>query len=202
MITGFGGIIVAGMSPFIEGFGNITVENNFKYLTYQNTNDDFVFTAYENTGERRLIGSSTSMEETSTASPEAYSMARLRTSKATRTLNDYGKTIAGTYRGTGKLRQGDKVIESYNNMALTVERIDKNTVTVAVKDDYGEPFFSRADRYGIRKGRGRNLTLTLDGIPSATIRIDGNGKLSYNHPKVNIDGDIYTLEISASKQLK
>lgn len=198
-ISAVGIPISAAMSPFIEGFGNTTVENNFKYLTHQHTNDDFVFTEYANTGEKRAVGLSASIG-TSITKQETFSTARTKTSKAARTLKDYGKAVAGTYRGTGKLRQGDTVVESYNNMTLTLERIDKNTVTVTVTDDYGEPFFSRADRYVIKKGRGRSYRLTLSGIPSATISVNDNGKLTYYHPKVNIDGDIYTLEISASKR--
>ena len=42
--------------------------------------------------------------------------------------------------------------------------------------------------------------MSLKGIPSAVISIDSKGNLVYYHPKVNIDGEIYTLEINAIKQ--
>lgn len=205
-ISAVGIPISAGMTPFIESWGNTTVENNFKYLKTQRTNDEFVFTAYENTGERRAVGTYASIGTASsgttatTSVQEGVSTARPRTQKAARTLRDYGKAVAGTYRGTGKLRQGETTVESYGNMTVTIERTDKSSVTVSVTDDYGEPFFNNKATYGVKKGRGRNYRLTLNGIPSATISVGGNGKLAYIHPKVNIDGEIYTLEISATKR--
>ena len=206
MMTGFGGVIVLGMLPFIDYWDNITVDHNFKYLKTQRTNDDFVFTAYENTGERRAVGTYASIGTSSggatatTSVQEGVSTARPRTQKASRTLRDYGKAVAGTYRGTGKLRQGETTVESYGNMTVTIERTDKSSVEVSVTDDYGEPFFNNKATYGVKKGRGRSYRLTLNGIPSATISVGGNGKLAYIHPKVNIDGEIYTLEISATKR--
>jgi len=187
-------IMVVGYPMFFSDLGKLTVENNFKYLDTQKTNDKFAFTAYDNTGERRTVGAAASM------GAEPYSMARPRTSKSVRTLGDYGKAVAGTYRGTGKLRQGDNVIESYTGMTVTLERTGRNTVAVNVVDGNGEPFFGRADTYGIKKDFGQGYSLTLNGIPSATISVDGSGKLVYLHPKVSIEGEIYTLEISASKE--
>lgn len=192
--------------PITANDNNITDYHDAKYLKTQRTNDEFVFTAYENTGERRAVGTYASIGTASsgtmsTASvQEGVSTARPRTQKAARTLRDYGKAVAGTYRGTGKLRQGETTVESYGNMTVTIERTDKSSVAVSVTDDYGEPFFNNKATYGVKKGRGRSYRLTLNGIPSATISVGGNGKLAYIHPKVNIDGEIYTLEISATKR--
>lgn len=198
--------VVIGWPMFLNDMMKTTMGYNFKYLDTQKTNDKFAFTAYDNTGERRTVGAAagvavpTGGDAAASMGAEPYSMARPRTSKAVRTLGDYGKAVAGTYRGTGKLRQGDNVIESYTGMTVTLERIGRNTVAVNVVDGNGEPFFGRADTYGIKKGSGQGYSLTLNGIPSATISVDGNGKLVYLHPKVSIEGEIYTLEISASKE--
>lgn len=206
LCTGVGLPIAVIMSPFIGNGNNMTHQYDFKYLKAQRTNDNFVFTAYENTGERRKvgvyagIGTASGGTTADKVGQKGVSMARPRTQKATRTLRDYGKAVAGTYRGTGRLKQGETVVESYRNMAVTIERTDKNSVTVSVIDDYGEPFFSSKGTYNIKKESGQSYRLTLDGIPSATISVDGNGKLVYIHPKVSIDGEIYTLEISALKQ--
>lgn len=70
---------------------------------------------------------------------------------------------------------------------------------VQVFEGSGESFFSAGNKYGIKKGRD-GFSLALQGIPSAVITINGKGALAYCHPKVNIDGEIYTLEISASKR--
>lgn len=194
------------MSPFIGNGNNMTHQYDFKYLKAQRTNDEFVFTAYENTGERRMIGAYAGIGTASGGATaekvgqKGASTARPRTQKAARTLKDYGKAVAGTYRGTGKLRLGDTVVESYGNMKVTIERIDKNSVAVSIVDDYGEPYFSNKATYGVKKGRGRSYQMMLNGIPSATINIDGGGKLVYIHPKVSIEGEVYTLEISALKQ--
>lgn len=199
-------IMVVGYPMFFSDLGKLTVENNFKYLDTQKTNDKFAFTAYDNTGERRTVGAAAGIaaptcgDAAASMGAEPYSMARPRTSKSVRTLGDYGKAVAGTYRGTGKLRQGDNVIESYTGMTVTLERTGRNTVAVNVVDGNGEPFFGRADTYGIKKDFGQGYNLTLNGIPSATISVDGSGKLVYLHPKVSIEGEIYTLEISASKE--
>ena len=193
------------LAVFISPFANGS-EYNFKYLQTQRANDEFVFTAYKNTGERRAVGMSSGISTasggvtTASATQEGVSTARPRTQKAARTLKDYGKAVAGTYRGTGRLKQGETVVESYRNMAVTIERTGKNSVTVNVIDDYGEPFFSNKGTYNVKRGSGQSYRLTLDGIQSATISVDGNGKLVYIHPKVSIDGEIYTLEISALKQ--
>ena len=205
-VSAVGCPIAVIMSPFVGNINNTTHSYDFKYLKAQRTNDDFVFTAYENTGERRMVGAYAGIGTASGGATaekvgqKGASTARPRTQKSTRTLRDYGKAVAGTYRGTGRLKQGETVVESYRNMTVTIERTGKNSVTVNVIDDYGEPFFSNKGTYNIKRGSGQSYRLTLDGIQSATISVDGNGKLVYIHPKVSIDGEIYTLEISALKQ--
>ena len=62
----------------------------------------------------------------------------------------------------------------------------------------GESFFGSELEYTIRK-TDDGYELVLNGIATAVISIDHNGKLSFTHPKVNIDGELYTLSINAEK---
>jgi len=199
------GIFVVPTYSMMNNSG-IQFEYSFKYLSYQNTNQDLTFTNYVNSGFKREIGGSnktyfpdaTDMPVSHNDVP-ASSKAKSRTSKANKTLKDFGRQLKGTYIGTGKLIFKDEVIESYRNMKVVLTRVDKNNVMVQVLEGNGESFFSSGNKYGVKKGRD-GFSLTLQGIPSAVITIDGKGNLVYCHPKVNIDGEIYTLEISASKK--
>ncbi len=165
----------------------------FKYLSEHATNDDITFVPIVDHGISKNASS-----ETSTPTTAATSKAKSRTTKSNKTLNDYAKQIEGTYIGKGSLIFENEVIETYNNIKVVVKRIDKNTVNVNVIESNGEDFFASVNKYEIAKN-GNKYTLTLQGIPSAQITIT-NKQLKYNHPKVNIDNDIYTLDISASKK--
>lgn len=182
------------------------VDYKFKYKSFQNTNQDLTFTDYVNSGFKREIGGSnktyfSDANDTPVSCDDVSvsSKAKSRTSKANKTLNDYGRQLGGTYIGLGKLIFKDEVIESYKNMKVVLTRVDKNNVMVQVFEGSGESFFSAGNKYGIKKGRD-GFSLALQGIPSAVITVNGKGALAYCHPKVNIDGEIYTLEISASKR--
>lgn len=191
--TGIGALLLIGNM-------NDNHQYSYKYLSTQKTNDDFMFSAYQNTGEKRTLGvRNTVINNKNTATTSSSSIAKSRTSKSTKTLKNYGKTLAGTYIGAGKLLQNESVIESYTNMKVTLKRVDNNTVTVEVIDNNGEEFFSSSSKYNISKSDNGGYVLHLEGIPSARISINNN-TLSYYHPKVNIDGEIYTLEISASRK--
>lgn len=198
--------------PYIPGLiayystPRIKREWYFEYQSFQNTNQDLTFTDYVNSGFKREIGGSSKTyfpdandTPVSRNDVSASSKAKSRTSKANKTLNDYGRQLGGTYIGTGKLIFKDEVIESYKNMKVVLTRVDKNNVMVQVFEGSGESFFSAGNKYGIKKGRD-GFSLALQGIPSAVITVNGKGSLAYCHPKVNIDGEIYTLEISASKR--
>lgn len=95
--------------------------------------------------------------------------------------------------------QESEVIETYNDMILILKRVDKDNVMVEVHES-GLPFFNSAGKYSIKKDDSNKFTLTLDGIPSATITIDKGNQLVYFNPKVNIDKEVYTLKITAIKR--
>lgn len=180
----------------------------FKYLSSQRINNDLQLTDFIDNGVRKElvstqgtdnkpnIAAKDSVSTNSTITPS--SSARPRSSKSSKSLKDYGKQVAGTYVGTGKLLLNDNVVENYQGIKVVIKRIDKKSVEVEVFESSGESFFNNASNYSITKD-GETFNLSLNGIPSAIITVDKNNNVAYYHPKVNIDGDIYTLEISATK---
>lgn len=178
----------------------------YKYLSSQSTNEDFTFTHPIDNGFIRTVKNEPQRSETqvenSEGTPAATSTAarrRGKTSTATRNLRDNGKQVAGTYVGTGRLLLNGEEVESYTDIKVVVKSIDKNNVLVEVYES-GEAFFNTSDKYSIKKAGNGKFTLSLKGIPSATITISKNKNMVYLHPKVNIEGEIYTLEIKASLQ--
>ena len=118
--------------------------------------------------------------------------------KSTKSFKNHGATVQGSYIGTGSLTMGGQIIESYKDIAVKIVRVDDNTVTVNVTESNGVDFFNEPATYTIKKDANGNFTLTHDDIAKATIKIDRNKKAIYLHPRVNIDGDIYTLKITAT----
>lgn len=178
-------------------------EWKYKYLPRHQTNEKFQFTYpmdYAEINKPTILQTEVSTKTNPTeeqTSAEGVSKVTPRTSKSTRSIKNYGKMVMGDYVGSGKLLQGETVIESYNDMVVSLKRVDNNTVTVKVIDNEGVSFFSSISNYSIRKKDNGDYELTLKGIPSAKISIYKNKKLTYVHPKVNIDDELYTLEISA-----
>lgn len=179
-------------------------EHKFKYMTYNVTNQDIHFTQIVDNGYNKNMGSDGSENTNKTPIVKENidmgetSVARRKNSVSTKVINDFGRLIAGTYIGRGSLLQNDNIVEKYEKINITVKRINKNTVSVDVFEN-GDAFFSSKTEYSIKKDVDKYL-MSLKGIPSAVISIDAQGNLVYYHPKVNIDGEIYTLEINAKKQ--
>ena len=97
------------------------------------------------------------------------------------------------------MAQKGKVIEEYSTMKVVVLRIDNSSVNIDVIEN-GESYFSTKTKYQVKKKGKNTYVLSLDGISDAFITIDSAGHLTYIHPKVNIDGEIYTLNITANKK--
>ena len=178
----------------------------YKYLSSQSTNEDFTFTHPIDNGFIRTVKNepqhSEPHVENTEGTPAATSTVirrRGKTSTAARNLRDNGKQVAGTYIGTGRLILNGEEMENYTDIKVVIKRIDKNNVIVEVYEN-SEAFFNTGDKYSIKKAGNGQFTLSLIGIPSATITISKNKNMVYFHPKVNIDGEIYTLEIKASLQ--
>ena len=116
--------------------------------------------------------------------------------QTTKSFKDYGALIEGSYLGVGHLTKGNETIESYQDIKVILHRLERNTVSVNVEESNGEKYFPEDGTYIINKQTDGSYLLTLDKISSAIIRIDKDKKIEYIHPKVNIDGDIYTLTIN------
>ena len=202
-----GGSILAGLALGCSANNRsqqTQYEHKFKYLSTQTTNQNFKFVPITDTGyikNQAVKDSPLQAEDTSVATKKLSgktSTVKSRSTKSKRTLKDFGKLLAGTYVGNGALSQNDSKVEDYKNVKVTLQRIDNSNVYVEVYEG-GETFFSGKSQYSIKKTERGSYVLTLKGISSAVINIDAAGHLTYYHPKVNIDGEIYTLEISAKK---
>lgn len=176
-------------------------EDDFNYLKYQSPNLDCRFIPFIDNGEKKVIENFESQQNSGIKliPQEKTVVARRKSSMSKRTLNDNARFVSGTYSGTGYLSQKGKIIEEYSNAKLVVFRIDNNTVSVDVVES-GESYFSTKSKYQVQKKGKNTYVLSLKGIPDAFITIDNVGRLTYIHPKVNIDGEIYTLHITATKK--
>lgn len=181
-------------------------EHDFKYLSYQQTNQDISFSPVIDNGEKKLLSNIERQErpESTTITPKqdtkqpSSTVNKTRGSISKRTITDYGKQLAGTYTGSGALSLKGSLIEEYKQIKVVIKRIDKNNVTVEVIES-GESFFSSKSQYGIKKRNSNSYTLSMKDISAATIDIDSSGNMEYVHPKVNIDGELYTLKIFAKR---
>lgn len=79
-------------------------------------------------------------------------------------------------------------------------RIDRNTVSVDVIDEQGESFFAAPGKYAVTPNKKGGFVLKHKSIPSALITIGKDRRASYVHPRVDIDGEIYKLDIRAVRK--
>lgn len=117
---------------------------------------------------------------------------------AKKSRKDYAKNVAGTYTTNGDLLLNGKVDESYVNVDLKIEALDRNMVSVSVIEG-GEDFFGEPMAYTVSHLEDGGYLLTLRGLPEATITIAADGAIIYVHPKVLIDGDTYSLRLTGKK---
>jgi len=174
----------------------------FKYLSNQNANTDIRFTQpvfNEPYRTRSTASQTTSSPSTTTTGSATASSTSTRhvTQRSTKTLRDYGQQVEGDYIGEGSLTRGGNIIETYKNIKVTLTRRGNEVVAVIVTENNGNNFFEAPSEYSVTKLSTGGYKLVNKEISSATITIDKNGQLVYNHPKVNIDGDVYTLKITA-----
>lgn len=208
-LAGCGGAITAiGAAmgvPATNRLEQTQYRHQFTYLPYHKTNQDIRFLPITDNGYRKTGYMENRQDENATQivpqteNTEQTSMARSRASNSKRTLRNYGKLLSGNYIGKGVLSQQENVIEKYEDIKIIIQRIDNNNVFVEVIEG-GESFFSSKSQYSIQSSGKGTYTLSLKGIPSAFIRIDALGNLTYYHPKVKIDGELYILEISAHQK--
>ncbi|MBO7317455.1 MAG: hypothetical protein J6U43_01875, partial [Bacteroidales bacterium] len=64
----------------------------------------------------------------------------------------------------------------------------------------GVEFFGEASSYTVKRNSDKTYSLIHEKVSEATIEINAVNNMLYLHPRVNIDGDMYILEIKASKK--
>jgi hypothetical protein len=109
---------------------------------------------------------------------------------------DYAEKVSGEYTGTGLLKKGLGIVEKYPSLSIKIEKVDEKNVTVAVYTASGDPIFDESSTYSVSKGKNGTYTLVHESIKNATIAITSAGKLTYVHPRVEVDGEVYSLTIS------
>lgn len=197
------GTALAGVAigmPVDSRLQQIDHKYGFKYLSQQTTNQDITFT------QPQLITVSPEKEKATKSAKHAVDKTSQKdnskkssSSKSSKSFKDYSTAIEGSYIGSGTLMLGERLIESYKDIVIKITRIDNSSVEVSIIESDGLEFFSETSVYNIKKGSGNTFTLTHNDISEATIKIDKNKKAIYIHPRVEIDGDIYTLKITATK---
>lgn len=204
LVLGGGAVALAGLPVWVPQFSKLeqtTYKYQFKYAEQQKINSDLNFTEVVFTEPFRTnIGTNDANvpQKPSSEGVEEVSVSRKQlTQKTSRTFNDYGRQLAKEYVGTGELKLNNSTVESYNNIRVVIKRTSKNEVQVNVVESNGSEYFDNYSTYRIEKKENGSFLLIHSTIQSATITIDTNGNLKYNHPKVNIDGDVYELHISA-----
>lgn len=172
-------------------------KHQYKYLDRQSTNQDLNITypQLEPAEVHPVVGVA---PVALTDVPSSTSTKKI-SQQSNKTLKDYGAIVQGVYVGTGELTKDNKIIESYKGIKVVINRVDRETVSVNVVESNGEKFFSSDSNYTITKKDNGLFELALEGISVAKIFIDDDKMLIYTHPRVNIEGDIYTLLINANK---
>ena len=172
-----------------------THQYRYEFISKQETNQDIQFTL----PKFELDKSELPEKKDVKVATASISNKSLSSSSSTKSLKDNATKIEGTYVGKGTLKQGNDIIESYNKISVSIKKKSKDTVLVNVIESDGSKYFTADCEYSIKKQSNGKYILTLDGINNATIEIDNNKNLVYVHPRVNIDGDIYKLSITAKK---
>lgn len=205
-------VITVGMPGFLVTSKRLSETQRqwqFEYISKQSTNQDLRLEKFVDNGYNKEIGNKPVPVEENVVesdrkveyarSESSSSVAKSRSSKSKRSLMDLAKQVEGIYVGSGKLLQNDETIENYQDIKVVLKRLDKSAVQVDVYESNGEAYFNESGKYSVKKIDSGKYQLTMNGIPSATITIDASKKMVYLHPKVNIDGDLYALRITASK---
>ncbi len=212
------GLLLGGVGGALVGCGiggpadsrdkQLSHQYNYKYLSTQTTNQDLslispIFDVYSaQTMSSDQSGSTSAAKKKLNASSSEGTTAstkKLGSSASSKALKDNASKVEGTYVGSGSLSQSNSVIESYSNISVTIKKSGKDVVLVNVIDD-GEQFFDSDEEYSVRKLSDGKYELIHKSVKTAKITIDTRNNLVYIHPRVNIEGDIYSLSIKAKKQ--
>lgn len=181
---------------------------HYRYKRYQKTNQDLSFTMPEITlldppqSYHDATGITKSINPSNTDNGNSNDVAvssKTLGERSSKKLSSNADKVSGTYVGTGSLKQSGATIENYQNISVTIVKVSSNVVGVNVVESNGDRFFSSNLEYDIQVSGIGSYTLVNKKTNDAKITISMNS-LDYIHPRVNIEGDIYQLHISASKQ--
>lgn len=199
------GAALVGMGigmPASSRMYQVAYDHKYKYLKQQCTNQDLPLTKPNFATDNPVSVIQTIpvaiQAEQATSQLESSTSSKKLSQRSSKTLKDKATQIQGTYVGKGMLTKDKEVIETYVDISVSINRIGKDKVGVMVTEKDGSPFFDKTSEYTISSATNGVFRLVLDGINSAEITIDSNKKLIYLHPRVNIDGDIYTLSIEGT----
>lgn len=172
----------------------------YEYISPNSTNQDIKFEEIVDNGyQKNSIGTEKSSKAISSSSTSSKSTSKqTKSSSSSRTLKDYAKIVSGTYVGDGVLRKGNEIIEQYDKIKIVIKRTSGTSVEVDVIEN-GVSYFDQKETYSIKEGA-KGYEMTIKDIPNARMNINSDKTISYIHPSVEIDGDIYKLEITAKKE--
>ena len=185
-------------APLDSKLSQTTWKYQFQYNDNQTTNENLNLTVC-NDQYRSNNYNPPLAQNNSTSIPDTDFATKKIGDKSNKTLSSNASAVSGIYVGTGKLTQDGNNIESYNNIKVIITEKSKNDVSIRVEEEDGSNFFSKPLDYSIKKETNGQYTLTHPSIKTATIKIDKTNNLVFVHPKINIDGSIYKLDINAKK---
>lgn len=182
-------------------------EYQYKYLAHQNSNQDIAFTkpvlevTRPTTPEAPSTGTRVNVPVANQDQPvvagSSVSAKRIPSSASAKKLKDNASIVEGIYTGTGELTLNKSVIEKYEGISVVIKKSSENVVLVNVVESNGEQFFITDGEYTVKKLSNGTYELRMKEIDSAKITIDTKKNLIYIHPRVNIEGDIYSLSVKA-----
>lgn len=203
-VSGIGASIGA---PASSRMRQLSYQYNFGYKSKQMVNSDLNLSPYIpptfNTPEpiRNRKKATSGDASVDTDSNSTKTNKNSMTSQAKKKRKSIAELIAGNYSGTGTLMSTGEDSETLDTMLIILTPKDDNTVVAEIMED-NEDFFESEELFKVIKNKDGSYTLKHTQIPSVKFTISKTGKVVYQHSKVNIDGVIYTLSISASKNVK
>lgn len=204
-----GGIGASFGAPASSRLDQEMYKNELKYLSIQRTNSDIMITNPDFTSVSANDGQASPKslrKKASESTSKSKSKSSVGSSKANessvdvakRKIKDAATLVSATYKGDGSLSDKKAVLEDYSDVQVVITRVSKDEVSVKIIES-GEDFFGEDAVYSVEKNNKGGYILIHKSIPEVKITIDSKGNLDYKHPKVRIDNEIYTLQISAKK---
>lgn len=179
----------------------------FKYFPMQETNSDIKLTEpiIKNSVSYSTVGNSA---EKSKIRPNKKSgnVNNAERIHVNRKLGGPVKQLVGKYVGNGSITLNGEEFERILGITIIIEYKSNNEAYVSLIESDGNDFFGKKLLYQLessskKKNKKTGQTVLLQsGIPSSKIIVDKNGYLTLENPRLEIDGEVYTLKIKAELQ--